>query len=52
MEIRCVLQEKTSEKTGKKYICLYIPDIEKTVFLEPAEIKLLKLIYKNEEESI
>lgn len=49
MEIRCVLQEKTSEKTGKKYMCLYIPDIEKTVFLEPAEIKLLKLIYKKEE---
>ena len=49
MEIRCVLQEKTSEKTGKKYICLYIPDIEKTVFLETAEIKLLKLIYNKEE---
>lgn len=49
MEIRCVLQEKTSEKTGKKYICIYIPDIEKTVFLEPAEIKLLRLIYNKEE---
>lgn len=45
MEIRCVLQEKVSEKTGKHYICLFIPDIEKTVFLEPAEIKLLKLLY-------
>lgn len=49
MEIRCVLQEKTSEKTGKKYMYLYIPDIEKIVFLEPAEIKLLKLIYNKEE---
>lgn len=49
MEIRCVVQEKTSEKSGKKYVCLYIPDIEKTVFLEPAEIKLLKLIYNKEE---
>ena len=45
MDIRCVLQEKES-KAGNKYICLYIPDIEKTVFLEPAEIKLLNYIYK------
>ena len=47
MEIRCVLQEKVSEKTGKSYIVLYVPDIEKTIFLEPCEIKLLNLIYKN-----
>lgn len=46
MEIRCVLQEKVSEKTGKTYTVLFIPDIEKTIFLEPAEIKLLKLMYK------
>lgn len=45
MDIRCVLQEKES-KAGNKYLCLFIPDLEKTVFLEPAEIKLLKLIYK------
>jgi len=45
MDIRCVLQEKES-KNGNKYLCLYIPDIEKIVFLEPAEIKLLQLIYK------
>lgn len=45
MEIRCVLQERTSEKTGKKYLCLFIPDIERVVFLEPAEVKLFKLLY-------
>lgn len=47
MEIRCVLQEKTSDKTGRTYTILYVPDIEKTIFLEPAEIKLLKLMYKD-----
>lgn len=45
MDVRCVLQEKVS-KSGTTYLCLYIPDIEKTVFLEPAEIKLLKLLLK------
>jgi len=45
MDIRCVLQERES-KAGNKYICLFIPELEKTVFLEPAEIKLLQLIYK------
>lgn len=44
MEIRCLLQEKVSEKTGKKYVILYVPDIEKTIFLEPCEIKLLTLL--------
>lgn len=46
MQIRCVLQEKVSEKTGKTYTVLYIPDIEKTIFLEPCEIKLLTLLFK------
>lgn len=45
MQIKCQLLEKTS-KDGKKYWVLYIPDIEKSVFLEPAELKLLKLLYK------
>ena len=46
MDIRCVLKEEVSKKSGKPYICLYIPDLEKTIFLEPTEIKLLKLLYK------
>lgn len=50
MDVRCVLQEKTSEKTGKKYYVLYIPDIEKVVFLEPCEIKLLTLL-QNQKKS-
>lgn len=48
MDIRCVLKEEVSKKSGKPYICLYIPDLEKTIFLEPTEIKLLKLLYKIE----
>lgn len=48
MDIRCVLKEEVSKKTGKNYFCLYIPDLEKTIFLEPTEIKLLKILYKIE----
>ena len=47
MEIKCLFQEKTSEKTGRTYYVLYLPDIEKTIFLEPCETKLLKLMYKD-----
>lgn len=47
MDIKCVIKEEVSKKTGKPYICLFIPDLEKTIFLEPAEIKLLTLLYKN-----
>lgn len=47
MDVRCILEERVSKKTGEKYLCLFIPDLEKTIFLEPTEIKLLNLIYKN-----
>ena len=45
MDIRAVIQEKVSEKTGKTYTVIYIPDLEKTIFLEPVEVKLLQVIY-------
>ena len=45
MDIRCVLQEKVSEKTGKSYTVLYIPDLEKTIFLEPVEVKLIAILF-------
>ena len=31
------------KKTGEKYVCLFIPVIQKTIFLEPVELELLKL---------
>ena len=43
MDVKCVLQEKVSKKTGDKYYCLYVPVIQKTIFLEPVELELLKL---------
>lgn len=46
MDIKCVLKKDVSKKSGKEYFCLYIPDLEKTIFLEPTELKLLKLLYK------
>ena len=42
--VRCVLTEKTS-KTGNNYQCLVIsltPTYEKVVFLDKAELELLK----------
>lgn len=47
MDIVCKLEERVSKRTGEKYICLFIPDLEKTIFLEPVEIKLLRSLYKD-----
>ena len=44
MNIKCEIQEKTS-KLGKKFYVLYIPDLEKFVFLNNTEVKLLNYIY-------
>ena len=47
MEIKCVL-EKRETKDGKPYMVIYIPDLEKVVFLTQTEVKLLTLLYKVE----
>lgn len=44
MRIECRLETRTSQK-GNEYKCLYIPELEKVVFLEPAEIKLLQVLH-------
>lgn len=49
MDVRCILKKEISKKSGKEYYCLFIPDLEKTIFLEPTELKLIKLLYKVEE---
>ena len=48
MDIKCLLKEEVSKKTGKSYYCLYVPDLEKTIFLEPVEVKLLSYLYKKD----
>lgn len=48
MDVKCVLKEEVSSKTGKPYKYLYIPALEKKIFLEPVEIKLLSLLDKEE----
>lgn len=45
MDVKCILRQETSKKTGEPYYCLYLPDLEKKVFLEPTELKLLKIVY-------
>lgn len=45
MNIQAKLEERISEKSGKPYICLVIkltPTYEKLVFLDKAEIELIK----------
>lgn len=52
MDIKCTLEEKIS-KAGKPYTVLVVhltDTVSKNVFLEPAEIELLKI--KQEENSI
>lgn len=46
MNIECKLMKKVS-KNNNEYYCLYIPELEKTIFLEPAELKLLLLLHKD-----
>lgn len=49
MKFNATLEERTSKKSGNKYYCLVIKltdNIEKVVFLEPTELELLKLYYK------
>lgn len=46
MNLDCKLVEKVSSK-GNKYICLEItitPDYKKTVFLDNAELELIKVM--------
>lgn len=46
LNVNAVLVEKTSSKSGKNYICIEIKLTDtytKQVFLEPAELELLKL---------
>lgn len=52
MKFTATLEERTSKKSGNQYLCLVIKitdNIEKVVFLEPAEIELLKLMYNKNE---
>lgn len=48
IEIRATLETRVSKKTGKTYQCLVIKltdTYEKVVFLDTAEIELIKLNY-------
>ena len=50
MDVKATLVERTSKKSGEPYICLEIlltPTYTKTVFLEKAELELLKTNLKN-----
>ncbi len=50
MNIECKLEKRISKKSGNEYYCLYIPELEKLVMLEPAEIKLLLVLHNQREK--
>lgn len=45
MRIECNFEKRVSKKSGNEYYCLYIPELEKMVMLEPAEVKLLLVLH-------
>lgn len=45
MDVKCVLEERVSKNTGKPYYVLFVPVLQKVIFLEPVELELLKLKY-------
>lgn len=45
MDIKCVFEERISKNTSKPYYVLFVPVLQKTIFLEPVELELLKLKY-------
>ena len=52
MKLDCSLKEAISEKSGKPYVYVSIqltPTYEKKVFLDTAEIELIKVINSNKE---
>lgn len=44
MQIKCLFEKRVSKSSGKEFYVLYIPDIEKVIFLEPLEVKMLNLL--------
>ena len=51
MDLKCSLKEGISEKSGKTYVYVSImltPTYEKRVFLDNAELELLKLVNQKE----
>lgn len=47
MDLKCSLKEGISEKSGKSYVYVSImltPTYEKRVFLDSAELELLKVV--------
>lgn len=49
-DVKCTLETRTSEKTGREYRVLVIKltdTYEKLVFLDNAELELLRVYYNN-----
>ena len=48
--IKSELKKGVSKNNGKEYYCIEIeitPDYKKVVFLDPAEVALVKIAYEN-----
>lgn len=47
IKLNCSLQKKVS-KNGREFYVIYIEDLAKYVFLSDTELKLIKLLFSNE----
>lgn len=45
MNVECKLVKKVS-KAGNEYYVYYLPEVEKEIYVEPTELKLLLLLHK------
>lgn len=45
MNIKCQFEKRLTKDGKKDYYVLYIPDIEKVVFLSDLEVKMLNLLF-------
>lgn len=53
VKLPCSLKEQTSKKKGSKYMALTIqltPTLKKTVFMDPAEVEVVKLYYQQQDD--
>ena len=48
MNLECKFEKRVSNK-GNEYYCLFVPLLEKTIFLEKAEVKLIQMLLEKKQ---
>lgn len=45
MQIKCLFEKRISKDGKKEYYVLYVPDLEKVIFLSSVETKLAQILF-------